>query len=52
MSKISPCNDCAVKLTCNRTTCEKWELWFRGYWRGLRRKYLGIAPGEESTDGK
>ena len=35
----TPCVGCASQSYCSGG-CSKFELWFRKYWRGLRRKYL------------
>ena len=42
MKSTSPCHDCNAAAKCENSGCRKWELWFTGYWRALRRKYLGV----------
>lgn len=47
MTIKTPCSDCARRETCEKTSCRKWEMWFSGYWRALRRKYLNTDKEEK-----
>jgi hypothetical protein len=35
----SPCNTCPSMNNCKKGWCAKWEMWFVGRWRAIRRRF-------------